>query len=99
MVRGPLAYLRARLLVLREERFRVADADPDPRPRVALIALAEKDVAPPARHGREDAGMLPVEREAEHANVVVDARLEVPHAQDRRDAFERDCHRKRGKPS
>ena len=59
----------------------IFDADPDPATRVSLAAVARGNVALISRYRRQ-VRTLPIDLEAEHTNVIVEAGRDVLHVKD-----------------
>jgi hypothetical protein len=79
--------LRARLLILLVQRVHIFAVDPHPRPWVALIPLAEEEVATATRD-RDKVLTLKVNAEAENLNVVIAAGGGVAHSKYGRNSAE-----------
>jgi len=88
IVRGNMTDFCPAAPVLLQRCVRVTDADPDPAAGMSLVALAQEEVAFPARHGsKTHLCVLPIEIEPERSHVVIDACDNVRHAQDGSDSL------------
>src|SRR6266850_2757827 len=98
IVRGRMAYACSFGEQLPLQRVDITHSDPHPASWIALIAHGEKEMTVPARNrGKRIAVIVPpIHFEAEHADVVVEASLEIVDAQDRSDPVECDWHGLRG---
>src|SRR5258706_15145002 len=95
IVRGRKAHacsLGEELLV---QRVDIRHCDPHPASWIALIAYGEKEVTLVSRHGGKRTAIIgpPIDFEAEHADVIVEAGFKILNAQDGSDSVECDSSR------
>jgi hypothetical protein len=66
---------RARRGELVAEDVGIINAEPEPSSRISLVTLAQHDGGTVTRNRGHDRGVLPIDLESEHPDVIVDAGL------------------------